>query len=533
MEPVKIKPLWGMKPGKWLTILYLIIITLAVFLIGFLPGILNGRMRVSFTSPAGVSAVYIDGRYAGGTPFTAWVPSGEHRIEFKVYGNTIETATLKVGHPLFLTWVFPRNMKFTGAQTVNPSLSAEIHRQFLSDVLAQSAVIQYDETHHYPPLFTDFAALGLPVDQDAMELAFACITSSQMLSDAKAAAATMKLDYDFSLQDALFLGQTSPSGSSESSTQSESSPSTPANPSAPAAPAAPDSPVAPAASSSPAASASPAAYSEHSAHSAAELASKFAASQTPIETTITLSDDTLNAGPLAFTGKKVSKGIFSMGQPSRSFDYQSSVSALANVQNNTEFSISDFEVSEYQYALFLEANPQWKKDNLETLKSEGKADDYYLAGVNTSLLFPSNKSIRNISHQAAQAFCDWLSQQSGRTIFLPTEEQWSAAFSALSAISEPQQQKSLLVTSKSGSLDSMLGGVWEMTSTDFIPLSRAFRILDPAAHDKLMESAARLRLSGSKIIKGGSYLKEDDGSSVGLIDPSECSDTTGFRIAWI
>ncbi len=518
VEPVKIKPLWGMKPGKWLTILYLVIMILAVFLIGFLPGILNGRMRVSFTSPAGVSAVYIDGKYAGGTPFTAWVSSGEHKVEFKVYGNTIETATLKVGHPLFLTWVFPRSMKFSGTQTVNPSLSAEIHRQFLSDVLAQSAVIQYDETHHYPPLFTDFAALGLPVDQDAMELAFACITSAQMLSDAKSAAATLKLDYDFSLQDALFLGQISPSGSSEPSTQSESSPSSPATPSTPAAS---SGSVTPAASST---------TSAHSEHSAAELASKFAASQTPIESTITLSDDTLNAGPLSFTGKKVSKGIFSMGQSSPSLDYQSSVSALTNVQNNTEFSISDFEVSDYQYTLFLEANPQWKKDNLETLKSEGKADDYYLAGVTASLLFPSNKSIRNISHQAAQAFCDWLSQQSGRTVFLPTEEQWSAAFSALS---QPQQQKSLLVTSKSGSLDSMLGGVWEMTSTDFIPLARAFRILDPAAYDKLMASVSAFQLSGSKIIKGGSYLHEDNGSSVGLIDPSECSDTAGFRIAWI
>lgn len=515
VEPVKIKPLWGMKPGKWLTILYLIIIILAVFLIGFLPGILNGRMRVSFTSPAGVSAVYIDGKYAGGTPFTAWIPSGEHQVEFKVYGNTIETATLKVGHPLFLTWVFPRNMKFSGAQTVNPSLSAEIHRQFLSDVLDQSAVIQYDETHHYPPLFTDFAALGLPIDQDAMELAFACITSAQMLSDAKAAAATLKLDYDFSLQDAIFLGQTSPSGSSETPTQSESSPSSSATPAALAA------------ASTPAASST---FAAHSEHSAAELASKFAASQTPIESTITLSDDTLNAGPLSFTGKKVSKGNFSMGKASGSLDYQNSVSALVNVQNNTEFSISDFEVSEYQYTLFLEANPQWKKDNLETLKSEGKADSYYLAGVTTSLLFPSNKSIRNISHQAAQAFCDWLSQQSGRTVFLPTEEQWSAAFSALS---QPQQQKSLLVTSKSGSLDSMLGGVWEMTSTDFIPLARAFRILYPAAYDKLMASASAFQLSGSKIIKGGSYLHEDDGSSIGLIDPSDCSDTAGFRIAWI
>ena len=41
VEPVKIKPLFGMKPGLWLSIAYLLAILLLFFLIGFLPDIIR------------------------------------------------------------------------------------------------------------------------------------------------------------------------------------------------------------------------------------------------------------------------------------------------------------------------------------------------------------------------------------------------------------------------------------------------------------------------------------------------------------
>ena len=53
VEPVKIKPLFGLKPGLWLTIAYALIILAIIFAVCMLPDIINGSKRVTFTSDAG------------------------------------------------------------------------------------------------------------------------------------------------------------------------------------------------------------------------------------------------------------------------------------------------------------------------------------------------------------------------------------------------------------------------------------------------------------------------------------------------
>ncbi|MBR4426874.1 MAG: hypothetical protein IKS77_04155, partial [Spirochaetales bacterium] len=63
VEPVKIKPLFGMRPGLWLTIAYALAILVIVFAVCFLPDIISGSNRVTFTSDAGTAAVYVDGAY--------------------------------------------------------------------------------------------------------------------------------------------------------------------------------------------------------------------------------------------------------------------------------------------------------------------------------------------------------------------------------------------------------------------------------------------------------------------------------------
>ncbi|MDD4006766.1 MAG: SUMF1/EgtB/PvdO family nonheme iron enzyme [Sphaerochaetaceae bacterium] len=470
VDPVKIKPFLGMKPGQWLTYLYILIILIVVFLVCFLPGIVKGQKRVTFTSPAGIAAVYIDGQYAGGTPFTTWVKSGEHTVEFKVYGNTIETSTLKVGHPVFLTWLFPRKMSFAGTQTVSEQLSKTIKTQFLSDVEQQSAVTAYDDRHHYPPLYQTFAGFGLDAGAPFMKLAFSYISSAEMLADAKAASQTMGLDYDFSIQDAIFTGTSDGSASSA-----------------------------------------------------------FAKSQVPEASTITLSSDSLKASSFTIDGQLVSTGSFSMGKVQTELTYQNSVSALVSTKITEPFSIASSEITEYQFALFLKDNPEWSKDNLEALMAEGKADQYYLSGISTSLVFPSNKSVRNISYKAAQAFCVWLSEQTGRNVFIPTEKQWSAAFSALQS---PSYQKSLVQITKSGTIDSMLGGVWEFTSTGFVPLSRAISVIDPSQAEADAEVQNQYTIDSDIVIKGGSYIDQQDAAAVGVMSTSECSETAGFRVAW-
>ncbi|MDD4396740.1 MAG: SUMF1/EgtB/PvdO family nonheme iron enzyme, partial [Sphaerochaetaceae bacterium] len=140
-----------------------------------------------------------------------------------------------------------------------------------------------------------------------------------------------------------------------------------------------------------------------------------------------------------------------------------------------------------------------------------------------------NKSVRNISYKAAQAFCVWLSEQTGRNVFIPTEKQWSAAFSALQS---PSYQKSLVQITKSGTIDSMLGGVWEFTSTGFVPLSRAISVIDPSQAEADAEVQNQYTIDSDIVIKGGSYIDQQDAAAVGVMSTSECSETAGFRVAW-
>ena len=84
VEPVKIKPLFGMKPGLWLTIAYCLALLLIIFLVAILPDMIDGHKRVTFTSDSGNVAVYLDGVYQGGTPFTRKVASGTYQVSYQV-----------------------------------------------------------------------------------------------------------------------------------------------------------------------------------------------------------------------------------------------------------------------------------------------------------------------------------------------------------------------------------------------------------------------------------------------------------------
>ena len=119
VEPVKIKPLFGMKPGLWLSIAYLLAILLLFFLIGFLPDIIDGHKRVVFTSEAYNSAVYVDDVYQGGTPFTRKIASGEHTVSYRVNGIEIDSFSVKVGHPVLFNWLFPRKQSVSSTAAIN------------------------------------------------------------------------------------------------------------------------------------------------------------------------------------------------------------------------------------------------------------------------------------------------------------------------------------------------------------------------------------------------------------------------------
>ncbi|MFC2821531.1 MAG: formylglycine-generating enzyme family protein [Spirochaetales bacterium] len=459
VEPVKIKPLFGMKPGLRLTIVYALAFLLAVFLIAFLPDILDGSKRVTFTSAADNAAVYVDGLYKGGTPFTTKIPSGTHNVSYQVNGCEIDNFTFKVGHPVFLNWLFPRTQKVESSAPLTQEAFRALSAELLEDANAYSSVLTYDSVHIYPELFTHYAkavsSSAFARDTDVLQAAMLFVTTPEMYEDAKNAMDILgiSLDIPYSL---LSIEKTVGTADRE--------------------------------------------------------IPKVTAKSAPLETDF-----------FTLEGFNIPAASFSNGKTVQA-SYADVLQAGKNVQTQA-FNIGAYCVTEYQFAQFVSAVPEWSPENRENLIVQGLVDSYYLDGVNLSLSGSTNKPVRNVSWYAASAFCLWLSEVSGKTVYLPTENQWIAA--SLSD-SENGFQKSLMPSVAENSPAAMLGSVWEMTRTPFVPLSRLSSI-------DISNILSEYDTQVDMVIKGGSFVSDSktvDRYSVGICYRSLCSDFMGFRVAW-
>ncbi len=463
VDPVKIKPLFGLKPGLWLSIVYLIAIVLIFFMVAILPDIIDGHKRVTFNSFAYNAAVYVDDVYQGGTPFTRKIPSGTHTVTYKVNGHEIDSFTVKVGHPVLFNWLFPRTQAVSSSATLTKEAFDSLSAELLEDANAYGAVLEYDEVHRYSPIFTNYAksveTSSFAKDSSALKAALLFVDSPQMYEDAQNALAILdlKLDIPYSVLD-------------ESKTTGITDEQIP------------------------------------------EIKAKSTSLKTDFFT---------------LEGFAIPEAQFSNGKTVEA-TYPSVIKAGRTVSTQA-FNIGAYCITEYQFAQFLSQNPKWNLENKEQLISEGLVDEYYLDGVSTSLAAVTNKPVRNISWHAAQAFCTWLSAVSGRQVYLPSEDQWIAAnFTD----SEGGFQRSLMPSAAEKAPAAMLGSVWEMTGTRFIPMAR---IADEEALSQALETLEAFSSNTDMVIKGGSYVSDMssiDRYSTGVTYRSLCSDYMGFRVAW-
>jgi len=405
VEPVQLKPMFGMKPGVWLTILYALILVLFIFFTGIVPDLVHGFERVSFTSDSYNTAVYIDSNYAGGTPFTVKVPSGEHTVVYKVNGVEIDSMQIKVGKPVFYNWLFPRTMKVNSSAVLNKEACTALTKEFFSDLASYSAITEYDSVHIYPPLYTDYVKTVLPsglFDQKTFKLALLFATSDEMIADAKQALELAGMTYDFSALKAVSGVGSSVYGSA-----------------------------------------------------------------------VSCEKTTLNAGSIKLDGWKIT------------------------TSTGKSFCIAETEVSEALWAAFK----------------------------NSSSSASEVRPVRNISYNEALEFCSWLSKLSGKNVRLPSEAEWETA----AQFSNDGYQSLLVSLSDAKGPHAMLGGVWEMTSSFYVPLTDS--VSDGAVQNLIKELGSECEI----VVKGGSYVNSASKINIltrGAAPTDLCSEYLGLRIVW-
>lgn len=468
VTPVKLKPMFGLNPPVYLTIIYVSIFLILLFLIGFLPGIIKSGKRVTFTSPVAFSSVYVDSSYIGTSPITTSLAPGEHFVTYRYKDIASTKETIEVSRPLFLTWLIPRTQTVTSQYYLNEKTQSEYLDSIKKDIIHYSAVLEYDTVTHYPPLFESAISTIIDgtIDDTSTVDSFLLdsslfITSKVMLDDMYRA---IKILEDYSIDTTEISKEVT---------------------------------------------------------KISKLFEDEGRMSTPIPQP-TLTSDTyrsnLISGDLVFEGTSFKESNIVVGS-SVLLTYPGIEEKEQEVTVNN-FSISNREISEYQYALFIEENNKWAKNNIDALIKEGLVDSSYLQGIYPTTSIMSNTPIRNISYYAAVAFSEWVAKKSGNEVMLPSNSEIELAI----ALSREQYQKSLFIPSATTSPIALLGGVWELTRDEYIPLER---YLERTIENKGMVEDI--------IIKGGSYLNEPsfiDRASIGVMKKNQCSATSGFRIVW-
>ena len=209
------------------------------------------------------------------------------------------------------------------------------------------------------------------------------------------------------------------------------------------------------------------------------------------------------------------------------------------------FYVDKYEVTNAQYKVFIDANPQWRKDRIPKRYHSGtylitwNGNDYPEGRANHPVFY--------VSWYAAMAYAQWAGKR------LPTEAEWEkAARGGLSnnrypwgnSIDSSKANYSSSGTAPVGSyfpngygLYDMAGNVWEWCldkwNSDFYASSPR---RNPIAGENTINQIVNdfLNIKGSRVFRGGSWNSADRGVQVAFrlnLAPTSASFLSGFRCA--
>lgn len=438
-DAVSFKPILGIRPGLYLTVLYAVFLLLILFFLLIFPGIRNPHSRIHFSSDPWGSAVRMDDTYIGTTPFSFDVPDGTHRFTFVLPGFNEKSQDIDVKGRLFASLFFPKKITIHETIETDDPVNALVlgAKAFSEWSFAGEATVIFQ---HPTDLSNAAYRIGFVSNDDGRNSIQEIIKASARFASAKTAARDVIR--------AKFLTDNAGKAASPLSIITSIK--------------------------------DIAEYVSDAEASSFWLASLLPENEAAriIESSWYKNEAENNAAPVfgAYNSDVTRiKNISFRRIPANG-------ASLYNKKLSGDFWIAENCITQSDWDAFVNENPKWSVNNIDVLVSEGLVTDAYLMEINDSR-YP-HPIVPGISWFAAKAYCDWLSasintsgnyvvqvpagtnkevvfDQTTREVRLPTELEWEYA-ALYSKNAETETGTSPM---------RMIGSFWEWCEDPFTPLN--------------------------------------------------------------
>jgi formylglycine-generating enzyme required for sulfatase activity len=468
-DKVRLRPVLGIRPGVYLACLYGLAVLSVLFVIFLLPGITKPGVILSVRSEPSGAAVLVDGTHFGAAPCDIFIPRGKHRVEVSLPGFNSRSFESDFGGRLFASRFFPLRRAADITLEARDPAAAFISEaaEFAAWTFAGEPTADYqiplslsEGAYRFGPFASDAAvrssmegtlsaSMGFGVTRAALRdlLRAEFLLGNQGLSPSPVTLLRSAADI------LEILGETPGAAPWLAETLNK------------------------------------------------EAAAALSGSQWYTEDLKAARAAVAKAPPAPAQGRAITIG----GSGFREIPGGPSVPAgvFPRIVSIERFFIRETAVTQAEWDAFLEARPEWKSGNTESLIKQGLVNSEYLKRADSP--GAPTEGLSGVSWYAAGAWCEWFSSQlppayAGWEARLPTEEEWE--YAAKAAGSAP-------------------GEYWEWCGNPFVPLN-FFPSLPEAGYSLSPERPVR---GGSWINPPGSVNSETRGS----LPPSSCSPFVSFR----
>ena len=527
---VRLRPIAGVAPGTYLTLLYGAAILALLFFTAVNPGLRFNGALVTFSSAPPGASVYLDGRFAGTTPLTTRIAAGQRTVLLSKEHFQPREEQFEIGGRLLLSWPFPRREGHHLALRIkDPS------------ALAQTALRDLARTPRIARIITD-AATDLASPELPPDVAHAFLHNAMLLIEDQAGLVALLAGHG-----RLTAGgrPMSPLGLQRLLRQVARLDSE-----------YPGLPLWFAALLPAAAAGELVATSWYETavrhHRASSIA---AAAATPSDTPPA---PVIETGGMVF--HRIPGGGYVMGDSARLAGLPDPALPFVEWPHAVTlgpFYLQEREVTKQAYARFLAAVPEWAPANRAELAARGLVAEDYLADWDDGRppAGREDEPVVYLSAHAAEAFAAWFSGQlppapgGGRWLArLPFEPEWEyAARGGLEGQPYPRgsqppaghlgaPETGLLPVGQSPpngyGLRDMLGGVWEWTADWYSP-TRYLLARDFATD---YQTNVRFLVGTRRVVRGGSFTSDPRVIKVhtrGSQPAVWCTPVLGFRLVLV